>query len=106
VIAVDQESTGNRPLFEREGLVGWRAAVPGSRDLYLALFNTRDRGEGQAAAGVPVSVTLGELGLSGRCAVRDLWQGRDLAPVEEALAPVVAWHGAALYRLSPLDSPR
>jgi hypothetical protein len=50
---------------------------------------------------VPVRVTLEELGLVGRCRVRDLWQGRDLAPVEGELAPVVAWHGAVLYRLSP-----
>ena len=43
VIAVDQRSEGNRPLFERDGLVAWTANVPGSPDRYLALFNTRDR---------------------------------------------------------------
>jgi alpha-galactosidase len=43
VIAVNQNSEGNRPLFDREGLVAWTAQVPGSRDRYLALFNTRDR---------------------------------------------------------------
>ena len=32
----------NRPLFDRDGLVAWTAR-PGSRDRYLALFNTRDR---------------------------------------------------------------
>jgi len=52
-------------------------------------------------AGVPVAADLAQLGLSGRCRVCDLWAGRDLAPVEGALAPVVAWHGVALYRLSP-----
>ncbi len=254
VIAVDQASVDNRPLFERDGLVAWVATVPDSRDRYLALFNTRDRfpldlahpayesplvtratpghtvvvsadvrgaarlvlvadgGEdgtawdhalwveprlvmqdgserrltqipwtqasagyaevsterspsggrmsvagrpvsygigaharslieyvlpartvrfeakgaiddgalGQPtgatvrfavyalpapppadAAGVAVRVRLEELGLRGRCRVRDLWQGRDLPPVEGELAPVVAWHGAVLYRLSP-----
>lgn len=254
VIAVNQASTDNRPLFEREGLVAWLARVPGSEDRYLALFNTRDRfpldlahpvfesplvtratpGQGVSvsadvrgaarlvlladggedgtgwdhalwveprlvmqdggerrltdlawaqasagwgevsrdrapsggrmsvagraiacgiaaharslieyelppgavrfeavaaiddgalgqrvgatvrfsvhalppavpadAAGVPIRIDLAELGLSGRCRVRDLWAGRDLAPVETRLAPVVAWHGAVLYRLSP-----
>lgn len=43
VIAVDQASADNRPLFDREGLVAWTASVPGSPDRYLALFNTRDR---------------------------------------------------------------
>ena len=43
VIAVDQLSEGNRQLFDRDGLVAWTASVPGSPDLYLALFNTRDR---------------------------------------------------------------
>jgi hypothetical protein len=43
VIAVNQRSEGNRPLFDREGLVVWTARVPGSPDRYLALFNTRDR---------------------------------------------------------------
>jgi alpha-galactosidase len=43
VIAVDQASSGNRPLFDRDGLVAWTASVPGTPDRYLALFNTRDR---------------------------------------------------------------
>jgi hypothetical protein len=43
VIAVDQRSANNRPLFEREGLVAWTADVPGSAERYLAVFNTRDR---------------------------------------------------------------
>lgn len=43
VLAVNQASEGNRPLFDRDGLVAWTASVPGSADRYLALFNTRDR---------------------------------------------------------------
>ncbi len=43
VLAVNQHSTNNRPLFERDGLVAWVADVPGSPDRYLAVFNTRDR---------------------------------------------------------------
>ena len=52
-------------------------------------------------AGVSIRVALSELGLVGRCRVRDLWLGRDLAPAKGELAPVVPWHGAVLYRLSP-----
>ena len=254
VIGVDQHSEDNGPLFERNGLVAWTAGVPGSRDRYLALFNTRDRfpldlrapafvsplvtraspGHGVAvdvdvrgggrlvlvadggedgtgwdhalwveprlvmedgseqrltdkhwtqasagwgevstekapsggamsvlgrpipygisaharslveyalppgatryrafaaiddgaltnptgasvrfavhvlpaavdvdSAGVPIRVSLLELGLRGRCSVRDLWQQRYLGMVESDIAPVVPWHGAALYRVSP-----
>ena len=43
VIAVNQASAGNRPLFERDDLIAWVANVPGSSDKYLALFNARDR---------------------------------------------------------------
>src|SRR4029079_1408449 len=43
VIAVNQRSTGNRPLFNRDELIAWTADVPGSPDKYLALFNARDR---------------------------------------------------------------
>jgi hypothetical protein len=101
VIAVDQASEANRPLFERDGLIAWTASVPGSRDRYLALFNTRDRPSASSPESLPVRVTLAELGLEGRCAVRDLWARRDLAPIEGELAPLVPWHGAALVRLSP-----
>ena len=52
-------------------------------------------------AGVPVRVPLSELDLSGPCRVRDLWERRDLSTVEGEVSPVVAWHGAVLYRLSP-----
>jgi hypothetical protein len=52
-------------------------------------------------------VSLGELGLSGRCRLRDLWQREDLGTVEGEIAPRIPWHGAALYRLSPdVASPR
>jgi alpha-galactosidase len=262
VIAVDQHSEGNRPLFDRDGLIAWAADVPGSPDRYLALFNTRDRfplglrapawtsplvtratprhgveidvdvrgsarlvllaeggedgtgwdhalwseprlvmedgterrltdgrwvqataGWGEPsterspsggpmrvdgrpvrfgiaaharslveyalppsasrfrafaavddgalvqpsgatvrfsvhalppaapadAAGAPLSVSLAELGLSGRCRVRDLWTHEALPAAEGELVAVVPWHGARLYRLSPtgsIDQPR
>jgi hypothetical protein len=43
VVAVNQDSTGNRPLFERDDLMAWVADRPGTRDKYLAVFNARDR---------------------------------------------------------------
>jgi alpha-galactosidase len=43
VLAVNQASTNNRPLFDRDELIAWTADVPGSPDKYLAVFNVRDR---------------------------------------------------------------
>lgn len=43
VLAVNQNSANNRQLFRTEdGLIAWVADVPGSKDQYLAVFNTQD----------------------------------------------------------------
>jgi alpha-galactosidase len=46
VLAVNQHSANNRPLFERDKLIAWTADVPGSKDKVLALFNAQDPGDG------------------------------------------------------------
>jgi hypothetical protein len=51
-----------------------------------------------AAAAVPVK--LSELGFSGTCRIRDLWQKKDLDLVAGEFAPVINAHGAGLYRVS------
>jgi hypothetical protein len=43
VLAVNQQSANNRPLFNHDDLIAWTADVPGSSDKYLAVFNARDR---------------------------------------------------------------
>jgi hypothetical protein len=43
VLTVNQHSTNNRPLFNRDELIAWIADVPDSADKYLAVFNVRDR---------------------------------------------------------------
>lgn len=43
VLAVNQHSANNRPLFNHDDLIAWTADVPGSPDKYLAVFNARDR---------------------------------------------------------------
>jgi hypothetical protein len=42
LIALDQDSRDNRPLFDDDGLIAW-TATGASGDTYLALFNARDR---------------------------------------------------------------
>ena len=105
VLAVNQDSAGNRPLFDHDSLIAWTAAVPASRDTYLALFNARDRTTREDAAapatGLPVPVRLADLGFSGPALVRDLWRRADLEIVTGEFAPTIPWHGAGLYRISP-----
>jgi len=95
MLAVDQHSTHNRELFTRGTQVAWTADVPGSRDKFLAVFNLDDR--------TPAEVTVRwfELGMGGKCAVRDLWEKKDLGVVDSSFAPKIEPHGAGLYRIAP-----
>jgi hypothetical protein len=43
VLAVNQNSEGNRPLFNHDELIAWIADAPDSNDKYLAVFNARDQ---------------------------------------------------------------
>jgi hypothetical protein len=101
VLAVDQRSQGGHELLNRDGQIAWIAEVPGSGDKYVALFNTRDRMAGDRP-GLPVAVRFTELGFAGRCRVRDLWAKKDLGESAHEFAPIIAGHGAGLYRISPV----
>ena len=247
VLAVNQHSANNRPLFNRDDLIAWTADIPGSPDIYLALFNARDRvrltpgnaryssppvsaapvtaaiieadvsggtklflcvtplaasgewdrilwraprlvfadgtvrpladwqwthadacwdstaikkdaasqlpgiaaeipaivefalpagavrflatglveGNGRGsepgpvrflvvvatpenentAPGLPIAVTPAELGFTGAVRIRDLWTQADLGEHRGGFAPVIPWHGAGLYRISPVSPP-
>lgn len=95
VLAVDQHSSGNRQLFSRDGLVAWVADAPGSKDKYLALFNTTN-------AAAEVSVALADLGFTGAVRVRDLWKQTVLPDAVGAnFSQSLPAHGAGLYRVSP-----
>jgi alpha-galactosidase len=94
VLAVDQKSTHNRELFARGNQIAWVADVPGTKDRYLAVFNL-------AESPAEVVVAWSELGVKGKCAVRDLWENKRLGAFESRLARKINPHGAGLYRVSP-----
>jgi alpha-galactosidase len=96
VLAVNQRSLNNRPLFDRDGIVAWAADVPGSSDKYLAVFNTTG---GRAE----VPVRLADIGLSGTVSSHDLWTGSVRSERGTEFSPEVEAHGAGLYRLG--ESP-
>jgi hypothetical protein len=117
VLAVNQHSTNNRQAINHDGQIVWVADVPDSKDKYVAIFNTNppppprhQRGAPPAPAAAPdpaatqpatIHVPLSELGLTGRCGVRDLWNQKDLTPVADELSATVNSHGAVLYRVHP-----
>ena len=93
VLEVDQHSANNRPLYDRGGLIVWAADARVSSDKYLALFNATE-------APVPVPVDLSAIGFPGGARIRDLWSHTDLGAKGPAFAPVIAAHGAGLYRVA------
>jgi len=100
VMAVNQNSSNNHQLFRQNGLVAWVADGAGSKDKYLAIFNTNDKPANQAANGLKIAVKLADLGFSKSCQVRDLWKKADVGKFKSEFAPEINWHGAGLYRVS------
>ena len=87
--------------FRAKGMVqsNGRGQPPGPVQ-FLVVVGTP--GNTATAAGLPVPVVLADLGLTGPVRVRDLWARKDLGEVTNGFAPEVPWHGAGLYRLSPV----
>jgi alpha-galactosidase len=92
VLAVNQRSSGNRELFQRDGVIAWGAEAerPGAR--YLALFNTTE-------AGIDVSVAPVTIGVRGPVRVRELWSRFEHAAPQDAIVARLNPHAAVLYRL-------
>lgn len=55
------------------------------------------------APGLVIPVDLGTLGFTGPVHVRDLWSHKDLALATGTFAPLIPFHGAGLYRLTPTE---
>ncbi|MEP9402934.1 glycoside hydrolase family 27 protein [Sphingomonas sp. VNH70] len=91
VIAVNQASSGNRPLHVEDGMRCWTAVAPGG-DAYVALFNPTDKAK-------RVGLDPRWIGRSGPLRVRDLWDRRDLGSVTGRIEADLPPHGAALYRV-------
>ena len=98
VLAVNQRSSGNKQLFNRDGLIAWIADAPGLKDKYVALFNTRNADTNKSP--VKVSAKISELGFIGEVSVRDLWAQKDFGKVSGELSAEIPAHGAVLYRVS------
>ena len=92
-LAVNPTSSGNEPHFVADGTRVWTAKATGTKDFYLALFNT-------SAAPKEVGFKLGALGISGAVGVKDLWTGAELGKATGAFSTSLPSRGAGLYRLT------
>jgi len=94
VIAVDQHSTGNRPLIVTNSTVIWSAEPADGKGHYLAIFN---RGE----TAQNIAMEWNEVGLQSRKGyqLRDLWEHKDLGPAS-SLDLTLQPHACAIYRVS------
>jgi alpha-galactosidase len=47
-----------------------------------------------------ISVNLAQLGISGKCIIKDVWTNKVVGTFSNEFAPVISRHGAGLYRIS------
>jgi alpha-galactosidase len=96
VLAVDQDSTNNRQIFDNGTKTVWAADIPGSPDKYVAFFN---RGNSSLLE----SVNFTDLGLSASSYdVIDLWTGTDLGFFTNSFSTTLPMHGAGLYEVNAI----
>lgn len=96
VLAVNQNSTNNKPLYHGQYPV-WVADVPNSKDKYLAVFNRNPKNPQN------IKVKLSDIGIK-KCKVTDLWTHNEIGEFTDQFAPQINSHGAGLYRLAILES--
>lgn len=94
VIAVDQHSSGNRPVINTKNTVVWLAQAASGDGQYLAVFNLTE-------SKADIRYGWKELGLAGTAyTLRDLWEHRDLGAAT-ALTVELPPHAGVLYRVMP-----
>ena len=96
VLEVNQHSSNNKQLFNKEGLIAWTADDAKTGDKYLAVFNATDN----ETTGVKIPVNLAQLGLNGTCTIKDLWTNKIIGNFKDEFAPLINRHASGLYRIS------
>jgi len=95
VIAVDQGSTGNRPVVTTDKTVVWVAKSSTADTHYLATFNLSESSE-------TVHYSWKELGLPAvKYSLRDLWERKDLGS-SDSMSVTLPAHGSVLYGISAM----
>ena len=93
VLAVDQHGVRGHAVAEGGDSVVWAAGGAGPDEKYVAVFNVGD------AKAIDVRVAWPALSMPARCALRDLWEHKDLGTIEQGYTFRVPPHGSGLYLL-------
>jgi hypothetical protein len=93
VLKMHRESTDVRQLFQANGKLAITSRHPATGDRYLALFNISDNAEP-----MEISVGLSDLGMEG-CKATELWTGKSLGTLDNALTVRLYAHASAVYQL-------
>jgi alpha-galactosidase len=97
VIAIDQHSTGGRPVITTDKVVVWVAHAATGNDRYLAIFNITD-------ASQTLRYSWKDLGFApAKYKARDLWEHKDLSTLDSVEVTLPS-HGVVLYSISPAGS--
>jgi len=91
VLAADQHGANSHQLFAHGSQVAWISDAPGGGK-FLGVFNT---GEQPAE----IRVDWKDLGMTGKRAIRDLWEKKNLGSVADGRTFAIPPHGAGMYRV-------
>jgi hypothetical protein len=93
VLGVNQTGDDPKELFDDGESTVWYSHVPGSKEVYVAMFNLTEQPK-------DISVSFLSLGLKGKITVRDLWRRQDNGTYTRRFHEQINGHGAALLKFS------
>ncbi|TSD67065.1 glycoside hydrolase family 27 protein [Inquilinus sp. KBS0705] len=95
VLAVNQKGANPRQLYKRDGAMVWYSQLPGTKAIYVALFNIADKPQ-------IISVDFNEVGIKGNVSVRDLWKKLNIGKYQKSYQHNINAHGTVLLKLEPV----
>jgi len=95
VLAVDQKGSHGREVFSSGSARIWAADAPSGGAKYVGVFNVGERDQ-------EIRIQWPELGLPEACAVRDLWERKDMGAIRGGNTFHLAPHASGLYKVTPV----
>lgn len=93
VLAVNQHGEQPRQLYNKDGGMVWYSRIPGSKNMYVGLFNLSEESKN-------IAIDFASLGLKGKITVRDLWKHQNTGAFSKNYQQIINKHGSALLMLS------